>query len=345
MVDQTEFARLANPYRGELLAHCYRMLGSVHDAEDLVQETYLRAWRSFDGFEGRTSLRRWLYRIATNRCLTALERAARRPLPSGLSRPAEDADVPVTPGEPGMPWLEPVPDALLRPGGSRVIGARVPSGPDDPAAIVTGRGSVRLALVAAMQHLPARQRAVLILRDVLDWRAAEVADLLGTTTAAVNSLLQRARARIEEAAVAEDEVSEPDDPARRAVLDRYVAAFHDADMAGLSRLLRDDAILEMPPSPTWFRGREAVMRFLSSQCADGFGGKRLIPTAANGQPAAAVYIRGADGAYRAHSIQVLTLSTREQDGTYEIARIVAFLDTRLFALFGLPGALPAEAVP
>jgi RNA polymerase sigma-70 factor (ECF subfamily) len=319
MMDQDEFARLTDPFRGELIAHCYRMLGSVHDAEDLVQETYLRAWRSFDGFEGRTSLRRWLYRIATNRCLTALEKGARRPLPSGIGAPSDDPDNPPASALEGAAWLEPVPDALFR------------TGPDDPATIVAGRGSVRLAFVAAMQNLSARQRAVLILRDVLDWRAAEVAEFLGITTAAVNNLLLRARAQVEEGAGTEEDVVEPSDPLHRATLDRFIEAFHQADMAGLSRLLRDEVVLEMPPSPTWFHGREPVMRFIAAVCPA--HSMRMLPTTANGQPAAAAYSLDADGIHRPHSVQVLT-ATRTG-----VTRIVAFLDPDLFGLFGLPAAL------
>src|SRR5881397_1214591 len=191
-----DFLRQADPYRRELLAHCYRMLGSVHDAEDLVQETYLRAWRSYDRFEGRSSLRTWLHTIATRACLTALESRSKRPLPTGLGNPSGDpTDDLVQRTE--VPWLEPVPDALVGAEGS------------DPAAIVTSRESIRLALIAALQHLPPRQRAVLILRDVLQWRAAEVAKLLDTTTTAVNSVLQRARAQLHDAAPTEDETVEP----------------------------------------------------------------------------------------------------------------------------------------
>ena len=208
MADREEFARLADPFRGELLAHCYRMLGSVQDAEDAVQEAYLRAWRSFAGFEGRSSLRRWLYRIATNACLRALEQGHRRPLPSGLGGPGDDPEAPLATSPSEVPWLQPMPGALLE------------GGLADPATIVGLRGSVRLALVAALQYLPPRQRAVLILRDVLGWRAAEVADLLGTTTAAVNSALQRARAQLARVAPAEDELAETAEPLRRALRER-----------------------------------------------------------------------------------------------------------------------------
>jgi len=198
----TDFVRQADPYRRELLAHCYRMLGSVYDAEDLVQETYVRAWRSYDKFEGRSSMRTWLHRIATNACLNALESRTRRPLPIGLGAPSSDPGDPLV-ADREVPWLEPLPDDLVG---------------TDPAAVVAGRESIRLAVIAAMQYLPPRQRAVLILRDVLDWRAAEVAELLGTSAAAVNSLLQRAREHLAAAAPDEDSVAEPSDAERRRLL-------------------------------------------------------------------------------------------------------------------------------
>ncbi len=199
-----EFARLTDPFRPELLAHCYRMLGSVHDAEDQVQETLLRAWRSFEQFEGRASLRTWLYRIATNACLRAIETRRRRPLPSGLGLPGENPEGPMATARPEVPWLEPIPDALVPPEFA------------DPASVTTTRAGIRLAFIAALQYLPARQRAVLILRDVLGWRASEVAQLLDTTTAAVNSVLQRARAQLEQTPPAYDEIHEPADPPRDA---------------------------------------------------------------------------------------------------------------------------------
>jgi RNA polymerase sigma-70 factor (ECF subfamily) len=326
MSDSAEFVRLTDPFRRELLAHCYRMLGSIHDAEDLVQETYLRAWRSFDGFEGRSSVRTWLYRIATSACLTAIERRSRRPLPSGLVGPSDDPEAPLGPAQPGIAWLQPIPDALLA------------APPDDPATMVASRGSVRLALVAALQHLPARQRAVLILRDVLAWRAVEVAELLDTTTAAVNSVLQRARAQLAQVAPAEDEVVEPTEPGHRALLDRYVAAFEEADITALTKLLRDDAVLEMPPFLTWFAGREAVGRFFAYQVLGSPGSWRMVPTNANGQPAVAAYLRGRDGVYHAHAIQVLTLTATG------IARIDTFLDASLFATFGLYTTLGAAGI-
>ena len=318
-----EFARLTDPFRPELLAHCYRMLGSLHDAEDQVQETLLRAWRSFDQFEGRSSLRTWLYRIATNACLRAIETRRRRPLPSGLGAPGEDPEGPMTAAMPEVPWLEPIPDALLRPESA------------DPAAVATSRTNVRLALIAALQYLPARQRAVLILRDVLGWRAAEVAELLGTTTVATNSALQRARAQLQQAAPSEDEIREPADPADRALLDRYATAFENADIDGLTALLHEDAVFEMPPLPGWYAGREQVRLFLAAHILDQPGEFTMIPTAANGQPALAAYRRGPDGVYHANGIEVLTLAGSR------IARVVVFLDPGLFPAFGLPPTLPA----
>ena len=325
MADREEFVRLTEPLRRELLADCYRMLGSVHDAEDLVQETYLRAWRSYEGFEGRSSLRAWLYRIATNQCLTALEHRGRRPLPSGLGGPSEDPDLPLAPGRPEVAWLQPIPDALLATASA------------DPATIVASRAGTRLALIASLQHLPARQRVVLILRDVLAWRAAEVAELLGTTTAAVKSAWQRARARLEEAAPAEDQVVEPVGADQRGLLDRYMAAFEAADVGTLIRLLREDAQWEMPPLPAWFAGREAIGRFLESQVFGAPRAWRMVATGANGQPAFAAYLRGPDGAYHAHAIQVLTVTAAG------IERVVVFLDPGLFGTFGLPATHDAAA--
>jgi RNA polymerase sigma-70 factor (ECF subfamily) len=325
-----EFTRRADPFRHELLAHCYRMLGSVHDAEDLVQETMLRAWRSYGGFDsGRASMRTWLYRIATNACLTALESRSRRPLPSDLTGPSEAADKLPAGRRPEITWLQPFPDAMLGPG----LGG--PGGEADPAAIVAARDSIRLAFVAALQHLPAKQRAVLILRDVLAWRAAEVADLLEITTAAVNSALQRARAQMHQAAPAPDRASEPADPGQREIVDRYVSAFLSADMATLTRLLADEVILEMPPFLTWFRGRATVARFLSARALAAPDRWRMIRVGANGQPAAASYLRQEDGRHHAHSVHVL--STTEEGITW----IAVFQEPELFETFGLPLVYPA----
>ena len=313
-----EFAQLVGPYRNELLAHCYRMLGSVHDAEDQVQETLLRAWRSYDTFEGRSSIRTWLYRIATNACLRSLETRSRRPLPSGLSEPTEDPDGPVPVPHLDVPWLQPFPDALTG------------RGADDPAAVVTRRTGTRLALIAALQYLPARQRAVLILRDVLDWHAAEAAELLEMSTAAANSALQRARAQIANLAPAEDDIVEPDDPKVKELLAGYAAAFETADVAGLTELLRADAVLEMPPLAAWFAGRDLVSRFLQRRVLVRPGEFALRPLRANGQPAFAAYMRGTAGDFEAHAIQVLTVTSGG------ISRIVSFNDGGLFPAFGLP---------
>ncbi|MBM0236696.1 sigma-70 family RNA polymerase sigma factor [Micromonospora sp. ATA32] len=320
-VSSQDFDRRTEPYRRELVAHCYRMLGSVHEAEDLVQETLLRAWRAFDRYdEERASVRTWLHRIATNVCLTALRSRARRPLPSGFVAASTDPEAPMVVGE--VPWLQPVPDALL-----------------DPATVVAARGSLRLALVAAMQLLPARQRAILILRDVLDWSAAEVAETLGTTPAAVNSGLQRARARLGAVAVHEDQVAEPNDRARRAVVDRYVAAFERADVAALTRLLTDDAVLEMPPVLNWYVGREAYGRFIARVFAMRGTDWRMAPTSANGQPAVLAYVRDGE-VYVPHTVQVFDVTGRG------IGRTVVFQHPEVLAAFGVtPGTASAVAPP
>jgi RNA polymerase sigma-70 factor (ECF subfamily) len=315
-----EFARRADPFRRELLAHCYRMLGSVHDAEDLVQETMLRAWRSYADFDpGRASIRTWLYRIATNACLTALESRSRRPLPSDLTGPSGEADKLSAGRRPEITWLQPFPDALLG---------------TDPAAIVAARDSIRLAFVAALQHLPAKQRAVLILRDVLAWRAAEVADLLDITTAAVNSALQRARAQLQQTAPAQDRAAEPADASQREMAGRYMSAFVSADMTTLSRLLAEEVILEMPPFLTWFSGRDAVARFLSARALAAPDRWRIIPVGANGQPAAGAYLRQDDGRHHAHSVQVFSATGKG------ITWIAAFQEPELFETFGLPPVYP-----
>jgi RNA polymerase sigma-70 factor (TIGR02960 family) len=324
-LDREALLDKAQPYRRELLAHCYRMMGSVHDAEDLVQDTYLRAWRAADRFEGRSSLRTWLYRIATNACLTAIESRGRRPLPSGLGAPSDDPERPVVEA-PDVPWLEPVPDAMFR-----------DEQPTDPAAVVVSRSSMRLALVAALQHLPPRQRAVLLLREVLKWRAAEVAELLGTTTASVNSALQRARAQLQQAALTEDELSEPTDPAQRELLDRYAKAFENSDVSAIVQLFKEDAVWEMPPFPEWFRGRDAIARLIGAQCPIGPGEGLMLPTAANGQPAFALYSRHEGGDHLPFQLHVLTL-----DGD-RVERATAFFGKDLFRVFGLPDSIPAGA--
>ncbi|MEU8249914.1 sigma-70 family RNA polymerase sigma factor [Nonomuraea sp. NPDC048916] len=317
-----EFLRLADPLRRELLAHCYRMLGSVHDAEDLVQETYLRAWRAYDRFEGRSSLRTWLYRIATTACLTALDSRSRRPLPTGLGAPSAEASAPLV-EQPEVPWLEPVPDGM--------VGA----GADDPAAIVTSRESIRLALIAALQHLPPRQRAILILRDVLRWRAAEVAEVLETTTVAVNSGLQRARAQLSEVSPSLDDRVEPLPADQQAQLDRYVAAFESYDVAAIVELFTKDAVWEMPPYTGWWQGPESIVELIETRCPAGRAGDlRLVPVAANGQPAFGMYFR--EGAtYDAFALHVLTVTGEG------VSHVVMFFGAELFDTFGLSRTLPA----
>ncbi|HEV2780563.1 MAG TPA: sigma-70 family RNA polymerase sigma factor [Actinophytocola sp.] len=321
-----DFLTRADPYRRELLAHCYRMLGSVHDAEDLVQETYLRAWRAYDRFEGRSSLRTWLYGIATNACLTALRNRKRRPMPTGLGGPSGPEDGLVE--RPEVPWLEPVPDAK--------VGADDGS---DPAAIVTSRASIRLALIAALQHLPARQRVVLILRDVLSWRAAEVAELLDVSVAAVNSMLQRARAQLDRTAPTEDEITEPDTADQRELLDRYVTAFHAKNVPAIVELFSEDVVWEMPPFTQWYRGPEPVGLHLEHRCPGGPGDFRFLPVEANGQPGLGMYLRDpGSGEFRAFILQVLTL------GPAGITHVANFMDTRVFPIFELPMTFPGSDV-
>jgi RNA polymerase sigma-70 factor (ECF subfamily) len=310
MILEDEFAQ----HRGELVAHCYRMLGSLHDAEDAVQDTYLRAWRGFAEFEQRSSVRTWLYRIATRVCLNALQHSSRRMVPSALGAPGSDPDDLETQAL-ETSWLEPFPDLLRG---------------TDPALVVGTRQSLRLAMVAALQHLPPRQRAVLILREVLAWQASEVADLLETTTAAVNSSLQRARAELAKLAPAEDQFSEPDEPVRRALLDQYAKAFEKADLVALEGLLTQDVRWEMPPIPTWFDGRTDVLRLLTAKLRPGEGWRIMVETSANGQPAFAWYVRGKDDVFHAHSLQVLTLTKAG------VCAVMAFHRADLFPRFGLP---------
>jgi RNA polymerase sigma-70 factor (ECF subfamily) len=304
------------PYRGELVAYCYRMLGSFHEAEDLVQETMLRAWKARDRYDqARASVRTWLYRIAANACLSALQGRARRPLPSGLGAPSDDPRAPLTPAF-DIPWLQPFPDARFD------IGARA---------------DLRLALVAAMQVLPPRQRAVLMLREVLDFSAAEVAAQLGTTVPAVNSALQRARAALAEAGDT-GEVAEPDDPEIRAVIERYVRAFEAADVPALVRLVADEAVLEMPPVPLWYRGRRDYGRFMRrvfEMRGTGWGARRLT---ANGQPALAAYAPDPDGGHWLHTLQVFTVTGGQ------VTRNVVFADPAVFEAFGLPRRVSSDEV-
>ena len=316
-----DVAQASAAYRGELLAHCYRMLGSLHDAEDLVQETMLRAWRFAGGYdESRGSLRTWLYRIATNACLSYLEGRQRRALPVDLNGPSQLPDIANIEERLEIPWLEPFPDAL------------VPAG--DPSAVVEARESIRLAFIAALQHLPPKQRAVLILRDVLAMPATEAAALLEMTVASVTSALQRARAQLAAVSPSADDAGlvRPSDATSRDLLDRYVAAFTTMDVEALKGTLREDALLQMPPFPEWFLGRDAIGEFMATGFARG-GLFRCVPTRANGQLALGAY-RSRDGeAYRFRQVQVLTMT---ETG---ITRIDGFHADGLYAPFGLPAVL------
>ena len=317
-----EFMERADGFRRELLAHCYRMSGSAHDAEDLVQETYLRAWRAYDKFEDRSSMRTWLYRIATNVCLTALEGRARRPLPTGLGQPSSDPDSPLSePSE--VPWLSPLPDSM---GGSA---------PEDAA---EQRESIQLAFVAALQHLPPRQRAALVLRDVLRWRAAEVAEAVGTSTAAVNSAVQRARASVKAAQLERDQAPAALDPEQEDLLQRYVQAFWEKDVDALVSMFTDRAVWEMPPYPEWYTGPESIARLIGTKCPGQAHEMILVPTSANGQPAFGLYMKDESGTFHPFHLQVLTLEQAQ------VAHVGAFFDPRLFSLSGLPDTLPPGTV-
>jgi RNA polymerase sigma-70 factor (ECF subfamily) len=317
-----EFVRLAEPFRRELIAHCYRMLGSASEAEDMVQETLVRAWRAYGRFDpAKGGVRTWLYKIATNACLSWLGSRTARTLPSDLIAPSDEPAL--GPAHTEVPWLQPIPDVWL-------------SSPADPANLAVRRDTVRLAFVAALQHLPPKQRAVLLLREVLAWRAAEVAELLDTSTAAVNSALQRARAQLDQLAPTEDDLLDPADPNLRQMLESYVKAFEAADVDGLVGLLREDVLTEMPPSLTWFSGREATARFTASVFSrQGAGVRRMVETSANGQPALAMYRLGDDGLFHATHVQVLGISARG------VSRISVFDYPGWVESFGLPATQPA----
>jgi RNA polymerase sigma-70 factor (ECF subfamily) len=318
--EAADLAPRLEDYRRELTGYCYRMLGSAFEAEDAVQETMLRAWRGLEAFEGRSALRSWLYRIATNVCMDLLSRASRRALPMDL-RPAGNANMPLPAPLKEDTWLEPMPDALILPA------------PEDPAETALARESIRLAFMAALQHLPPKQRAVLILRDVLRWRAEEVAGLLETSVQSVNSALQRARTTLEARQIHIDEVTPGDDADTSRLLARYVTAFQTYDMDGLTALLHEDATWSMPPHDLWLRTHDDIRRWCLGP-GIGCSGSRLLPTFANGSPAFGQYKPSADGGFEPWSLQVVEIS----DG--RIAGITFFLDTaRWFPLFGLPPRL------
>jgi len=302
------------PYRTELVAYSYRMLGSFHDAEDVVQDVLLRAWQARDRYDaGRASVRTWLYRIATNACLTALTGRDRRPLPTGLGAPSNDPEAALTPA-PAVPWLEPFPDARME---------------------LDVRADIRLALVAALQALPARQRAVLVLRQVLEFSAAEVAVQLDMSVPAVNSALQRARATL--AGVGDlGDVREPDDPKDREVVRRYARAFEAADVPALVRLVTDEVVLEMPPVPLWYLGSRDYGRFMHRVFRLRGAGWVTTELTANGQPALAAYAPESGGGHRLHTLQVFTVT----GGL--VSHNVVFADPGVFAAFGLAESPASE---
>ena len=324
--DESAFGELADSFRAELQLHCYRILGSVQDAEDVVQETLLAAWRGLSGFEGRASLRSWLYRIATNRCLNALRDGGRRP--QGLSVPPEETARPPQPTRLVDPvWLEPYPDVLLE---------GVPTS-QQPEARYEAREAIGLAFVVGLQRLPPRQRAVLVLRDVLAFRAREVADMLGVTEVSVNRALQRARSGLERTVQpGERELAPlPGSRAERELVARFTEAFEAGDVAKVVALLTDEALLTMPPEPLEYEGPDAIGRFLSTVPAGGELKRfRLVPTRANGQPAFGCYLRDPHATVaRAYGLMVLTL-----EGS-RVAAITGFPDTSVFRSFGLPRTL------
>ena len=308
-------------YRAELTAYCYRMLGSPFDAEDAVQDAFVRAWRSRDQFEGRAAMRSWLYRIATNVCLDMLKSKERRARPMDLGPAVEPIEANLH--TPEIPWVEPIPLHLVAPD-------------RDPADVAVANESIRLAFIAALQHLPARQRAVLILRDVLDWQASEVAELLKTSVASVNSALQRARATLSKTQAAEPEGAPSLSDADRTMLERYVAAFERYDLTALTSLIQEDATQSMPPFDMWLSGRDDILEWWFGP-GIGCQGSRVIPTvSANGMPTYGQFKPSPNGGFDPWALQVLVL----RDG--RIGEFTFFLDTaRLFPLFGLPLHLDA----
>ncbi|HEX7096857.1 MAG TPA: sigma-70 family RNA polymerase sigma factor [Acidimicrobiales bacterium] len=316
MSDATIGPAQLEAYRRELTGYCYRMLGSGFEAEDAVQETMVRAWRSIDSFEGRSALRSWLYRIATNVCLDMLRGPQRRARPMDFG-PASPADSTLPAPVPEHAWVQPVADERVVPDG-------------DPAEVAAARDTIRLAFVAALQHLPPRQRAVLILREVLKWRATEVAELLDTSVASVNSALQRARATL--AAADLDRAPDPIDDAQRELLARYVDAFERYDIDSLVTLLHDDVVQSMPPWPLWLRGPDQVAAWMLGH-GIGCRGSRVLTTSANGCPALGTYRSNGDGTYRPWSLQVVEITDGRISGLHN------FIYEELFPYFGLPTRL------
>jgi RNA polymerase sigma-70 factor, ECF subfamily len=324
---ESAFAALLQRHRGELQVHCYRMLGSFEESEDLVQETFLRAWRkrATFGSDGRSSFRAWLYRIATNACLDVLRSRPRRVLAPQVA--AGDPAAPPSPPA-DLPWLQPYPDRLLEP---------IAPAEDEPGAVVVARETIELAFLAAIQHLPPRQRAVLILRDVLGWSAKDAASLLEASVASVNSMLQRARATLrDQLPERRTEWTRSSGPSEeeRELLRRYVDAHERADVDGLAELLRADARLTMPPHPTWYAGREAILIAARQGFDPEFGRLRSVVAGANLQPAAAHYLRRpGESEYRPLALDVLRLEAGS------VAEITSFVFPGLFPAFGLPPTL------
>ena len=316
-----DLGRQLDQYRVELTAYCYRMLGSA-EAEDAVQETFIRAWRAYDRFEGRSAFRSWLYRIATNVCFDMLNGRQRRARPMDLGPSCEPVESNLR-ELPEVTWIQPVPDELVL-------------SESDPAALLEARETIRLAFVAALQHLPPRQRAVLILCEVLRWQASEVAELLETSVASVNSALQRARSTLASAEIATGEPAAELDASDRELLERYVNAFQDYDVEALTSLIQEDVQQSMPPFDMWLSGREEVLTWWFGP-GIGCRGSRLIPVgSANGMPAYGQYKPAPGGGYEPWALQVIEL----RDG--RIGEFTFFLDTdRLFPLFGLPSRLDA----
>ncbi len=324
--DEAAFADLITPYRRELRAHCYRMAGSLHDADDLYQESLLRAWRGLTSFEGRSSLRTWLYKVTTSACLDAVERRSARALPADVGSRVRAGD-PFGPPRMDPVWLEPCPEELYR------------DAPVSPEARYTSRESVAFAFLVALQLLPPKQRAVLILRDVLGWQAAECGELLGLTVAAANSALQRARETLATRADTARQNVQLDDDATSALLARYVQAWEQADVSLLVSLLHEDATLAMPPLSEWLQGPADIGAAIRAMVLtpDAAGLFRLVRTEANGLPALATYARSPEtGELQARSIHVIEI----RDG--RIAAMMAFLNPSLFGPFGLPVMLAQE---
>jgi RNA polymerase sigma-70 factor (ECF subfamily) len=324
--DGEAFGGLVEPYRRELQVHCYRILGSVQDAEDLLQETLLAAWRGIGGYEERASVRTWLYRIATNRCLNVLRAGARRP--HGLADYRPEVSLPEPSHRRTEPsWLEPYPDVLLD---------RIADHGPGPEARYEARESVSLAFLTALQQLPPRQRAVLVLRDVMGFRAAEVAHILDTTENAVTSALKRARGALARELPGREGAPLPDSPQERRIVDDFARAFEAGDVDAIVAALTDDAWLTMPPIPLEYRGRDAVRHFLATVAMRGGRRHVLVPTRANGQPAFGCYIRDPrTPILHAHGLLVLTLASER------ITALTRFHDNSLLPVFGLPRSLRA----